>query len=128
MNAIENIFDLEEATRLYYTLKEEADKVNKELKPINEQIKNYMTSQNQESMLFDSGFKIVIGTQNRSQVDQDKLVQILKANHLEDAIKLVEVPDELAVEKLVYLGLLPKEEYMKAVKENYIKTLKVVKK
>lgn len=125
---IESVAQLEIATQIYYDLKEESDKVTKALKPINEQIKSFMSEQAQSDIQFNNGLKVIIGTQNRSQVDKDKLVALLKAQGLTQAIKTVEIPDELEVERMVYSGILPQELYMQAIKENYIKTLKVVKK
>lgn len=119
---------INELAERYYNLNELKSSTEKELKPINKEIKDLMESINLEKMETTNGFKIEIGTQNRSKVNEDKLVQLLKMKGFTDAIKTVEVPDEQIVERLVYTGELTADEYSTCIDKQIVKTLKIKKK
>ena len=63
---------------VYYELNETKNRVTKELKPINEEIKSSLAEVGLNKLDTDNGYRIEIGTQNRSTVDEEKLVALLK--------------------------------------------------
>ena len=112
---------------VYYELNETKNRVTKELKPINEEIKSSLAEVGLSKLDTENGYRIEIGTQNRSTVDEEKLVALLKLKGFNEAIKTIEVPDEALVERLVFSGELSPEEYSACINQKIINTLTIKK-
>lgn len=112
---------------VYYELNETKNRVTKELKPINEEIKSSLAEIGLNKLDTDNGYRIEIGTQNRSTVDEEKLVALLKLKGFNEAVKTIEVPDEALVERLVFSGELSSEEYSACINQKIISALKIKK-
>lgn len=119
--------NINQLAETYYTLNETKNQVTKELKPINEEIKNSLAEINLKKLDTENGYRIEIGSQNRSTVDEEKLVALLKLKGFNEAIKTIEVPDEALVERLVFSGELSPEEYSACINQKIISTLKIKK-
>lgn len=119
--------NINQLAEVYYELNETKNRVTKELKPINEEIKSSLAEVGLNKLDTDNGYRIEIGTQNRSTVDEEKLVALLKLRGFNEAVKTIEVPDEALVERLVFSGELSPEEYSTCINQKIINTLKIKK-
>lgn len=94
------------------------------LKPINADLKAKMIAAKCDKKVA-GDYELILGTQDKSKVDNDKLVALLKEKKLTKAIKKIEMPDEAMVEKLVNEGKITPEEFKECVVENVVTTLKI---
>lgn len=69
------------------------------------------------------GTKLSITIQNRDQMDEDKLVELLKSKGLEHAIITIEQPDPNKLPQLIADGLLNDEEIKKCMIPNKVYVL-----
>lgn len=119
---------MNELASKYYELNETKNRVTKELKPLNEEIKSSLKEIGLTKMDTENGYRVEIGTQNRSTVDSEKLVALLKLKGFDHAIQTIEIPDESIVERLVFSGELSAEEYSACINQKIVSTLKIKKK
>lgn len=108
----------------YYRLSKIKGQCEKLLKPMNEFFKNDMAVAKLDKKVED-GYELIITEQDKSYIDSDKLVALLKKKKLRSAIKKVEVPDEDAVKVLVRNGEISVEEYQMCQVPKFTKVLNV---
>lgn len=92
----------------YYELVAKIKQLEDEKKVMNKVIKSYFN--NTPGIYKVNGYKVNIYEQDRSKVDQDMLVEILKKKGLNDCLKVVVIPDEDKVEEALYCGRLTQQE------------------
>lgn len=110
----------------YYELNLQEKEAKDAKKPLNEEIKSEMSSRNLKTDKI-GGFKVTVGTQDRSKMDSEKLVAKLKELGLTEAIKTVEVPDDAMIERLIYNDQLNAQVVQDCVIPNFVQTLTVKK-
>lgn len=105
-------------------IKKEADKV---LKPLNLEIKSYMVENGLEKEIVDN-VVVTLSIQERASTNDAKLLIKLKELGFIDAIKTIEIPDEQAVEQLLYEGKLTPIEVEDCIEVKKIEVLKIMEK
>lgn len=107
-----------------------ADQSQKDFKKqrdkLNNQIKEGMESEELEEMSA-GGYTATRNVQERTSMDSDTLLKILKDRKLTKAIKVVEMPDEQVVEDLMASGELTTEDISPAVRVKEVVVLKIKK-
>lgn len=116
--------NFEEQVKHYYQydLEEKAAKDSK--KPLNTSIKKHMQANNLKAVEVD-GLKVSYSLQERTNMNEDKLLLKLKSLGLTEAIVTVEKPDAEAVSKLIYDGKLTTEELDACIEKKYVEVLSV---
>jgi hypothetical protein len=117
-------FDLDSAVVKYHELNEQSKGLKKQLDPINKDIKAYMKEERLSK--YEAGdIKVAFSVQERTTMNEDALVEKLKALGLTEAIKTVEKPNEEVIEHLLYEGKLAASELESCVEKKFIEVLKV---
>src|SRR6185312_3212090 len=99
----EEIFKNHVAT--FAVLDAEQKKLKKESDPLKDRIKDYM-GQHELDVYKVGPVTASYSIQERKSMNEPMLVNKLKALGLDEAIKTVEVPDQSAIEELIYAGTL----------------------
>lgn len=117
--------NFEDNVQEYYEKNSQKLLLEKQIKPLNEAIKKEMNDDLKKDI---GNYEIKIITQDRSKVNESKLIALLKELDLNHAIKMVETIDEAMIERLIYSGDISQEDYAKCIDQKYVKTLKIIKK
>lgn len=115
---------LENLIAEYAEIKEEEKRVKSRVKTLNAKIKKELKACNLTKVEFD-GVTATLITQDRSKVDEEKLVQRLHELGLDDAIIKVEKPDENKVEGLIYEGTLSPQQIEDCITKKEVETLRI---
>jgi len=102
-----------------------AKTLEKIIDPMDKRIKAALRALGTNDTIEDSGFTFKYGTQNRSTMDDVKLIELLKQKGLTDAIKTIEVSDSEAVTTYLKSNQLTLEELDTCKVPNIIDTLTV---
>lgn len=108
----------------YFRLTRLKGMVEKLIKPMNEHFKTDMLTKGDTTRVAD-GYKLIITEQDKSTVDDEKLVKLLKKKKLKAAIIKVEKPDHAAVEMLVSSGEITPQELAFCQIPKFVKVLNV---
>ena len=98
------------SVQFYYELTQEKSQLEKKIKPYNEAFKKFMAKGNMKEFE-ENGYKLLLTEQDRSTMNDDRLVALLKAKGLTGAIAIKEVPVAEEVEQAVFEGLITPEEF-----------------
>jgi hypothetical protein len=114
----------EDKVKHYFKLDQEEKSVKKEKTPLNVAIKDHMKSNALNAVEVD-GIKVSYQVQERTSMNEDKLLLKLKSLGLTEAIVTVEKPDSESVSKLIYDGKLTTEELESCIEKKYVEVLSV---
>lgn len=98
--------------------------LDKEMKPMNEQIKAAMNELNLSVFEID-GVQAVYSVQDRSTTNEDMLLRRLQELSLFEAIEVVSRPNMKVVQDLIYAGKLPAHEIAGCVERKFVEVLTV---
>lgn len=108
----------------FAVLDAEQKKLKKESDPLKDRIKKYM-GDNDLDTFKEGPVTAKYQIQERKSMNEPMLVNKLKALGLDDAIKTVEVPDQAAIEELIYAGELDPADLDECVIRKNVTVLKV---
>lgn len=111
----------------YMEAKEEEKAAKEHAKRLNDLVKSRLKAMGTDVIEVD-GIQAKIIEQDRSKMDEKKLVWRLKELGLNEAIKVVEQPDDNAIEGLIYNGKLSPNELESCMEKKIIQTLRVKRK
>lgn len=117
---------LDQRVELFYNLDQQIKSLGKEADPIKQEIKDEMKAGGMKSVETPTAIA-ELSTQERTKMNEDKLVLKLKALGLTEAIAIKEVPNSEVIEQLVFEGKLAAEELASCVEVTYVDVLKVKK-
>lgn len=118
--------DLNKLVNSFYDLKSTADSYKKQANNLNKDIKNEMKAGGLKNI--DTGRVVAtFSVQERTSMNQDKLLKRLKDLGLHQAIKTVEVPNETAVEDLIYKGHLDASKIQDCIEVKEVEVLRIKK-
>lgn len=116
--------NFDETIQQYAELDAEAKALKKQLDPMNKDIKSHMKFAGLKK--YEVGdIKVSYNVQERTNMNEDALVEKLRGLGLTEAIKTVEKPNEAVIEQLIYEGKLPASELESCIEKKYIEVLKV---
>jgi hypothetical protein len=95
------MLSFEQKVKRYYELDQEKKAIEKEHKPLNEEIKEYMRTEEMDSFTVED-IVAELKTQERKNMNAEKLVARLKELGFTEAIQTVEVPNEEKINELIY--------------------------
>jgi hypothetical protein len=116
--------ELDKIIEMYTELKEECDKKGKVLNKLNTEIKSLLsTTEKYEN----DNYVVSCKKQERTSIDTDKIIPILKEKNLSHCIKLVENVDENNLKEALFNGLISQKDLKFAEKVTVVTVLKVNK-
>lgn len=98
--------------------------IKKQADPLKDRIKKHM-SENDMDTFKDGPVTASFKIQERKTMSEARLLSKLKSLGLESAIKTVEVPDQQAIEDLIYEGALDPSELDDCIDRKYVEVLRV---
>jgi len=98
--------------------------IKKQADPLKDRIKKHM-SENDMDTFKDGPVSASFRIQERKTMSEARLLSKLKSLGLESAIKTVEVPDQQAIEDLIYEGALDPSELDDCIDRKYVEVLRV---
>lgn len=110
----------------YFELNKQKLELDKRLKELNKELKDTMLANNQDTII-DDGYKVELRNQDRSKMNDEKLVNFLVSKGLQSALTTKIVPNEEEVERLTYEGVIAPVELEQCIDKNIIKVLTVKK-
>lgn len=110
-------FEVDEMQKSY---KKKRDKLNSKIKSTVTEGISYIETEK-------GNFELNKSIQERTKLDEEQAVKILKELGHEGAVKTVEVPDQEALEDLIFQGLISPEQLASAVQVNKVEVLKIKK-
>lgn len=116
--------EFKELVLKFARLDAEQKRLKKQSDPLKDDIKKYM-SENDLDTFKEGPVSARYEVQERRTMNESKLVERLKALGFTDAIRTVEVPDENAIEDLIYEGKLSPAELDDCVNIKHITRLTV---
>lgn len=118
------VMTLEQKAAKYYELDKQEKDAKKAKTPIGDEFKSLYPTKGQ----YEAGeFMIVRGTQERTNMNEERLIQKLKDLGFNEAIATKEVPNQEVIESLIYEGKLPAEVLQSCVDVQYVQTVQVKK-
>lgn len=118
------ILTTEEKAAMYFELDSAEKKAKKAKEPIGASLKKEF---DQKGTYEVGEYAIVRGIQERTKMDEDKLIAKLKELGFEQAIKTKEVVDEDLVEELIFQEKIPADLLESCVDVTYVHTLSIKK-
>ena len=110
----------------YYLIKNEMAKLDKEAKKLNAKIKGQLLPRGLTNYHLGE-YELKLSSQDRSKVDEDKLVLFLKGKGLTDCIVVKETPNQEKVEELIFNKVLDAKEIESCIIPNIVWALTVVR-
>lgn len=118
------VMTLEEKAAKYFELDQQEKTAKKAKTPIGDEFKTIFPGKG----TFEAGaFNIVRGTQERTSMNEEKLIQKLKDLGLEQAITTKEIPNQEVIESLLYDGTITADLLQSCVDVNFVQTVSVKK-
>lgn len=114
----------EESVKTYYDVDTRHKELGKQRTKLNNIIKNHLAETGEETVEVDN-LVVKRGVQERTSMDKDKAVEILKSMGMSQAIKTVEVPDEEALDNLIFSGDIQPADLAPAITVKEVVTLSV---
>ena len=112
------------SVKQYFELIKQKSEIEKQIKPLNESYKRSMSADNQTEFIED-GYKLELKEQDRSKMNNERLVALLKKKGYPTAIEIKLVAKEDVVETLVFEGKITPAELDSCIDKNIIKVLTV---
>lgn len=100
-----NLVELNKLLKQYFQVDITRKEVEQEHKALNGRVKQLMTEGEISNFVGDD-FVATCKTQERVKMNEDKLIQRLKDLGHTEAIKMVEAPNQLVIDNLIYEGKL----------------------
>jgi hypothetical protein len=125
--SVERVITFEDKVQMFFDKKKLADRLKKELEPLNREIKKHMDENNLQELEL-SDYTIKITTQDRSTLNEERVVTRLHELGLEDCILIVEKPNQEAIEKKIYDNEIKATVFEDCTDINIVPVLKVSKK
>ena len=116
--------NIEEKVKNYAELDAKGKKIDEMKKPLNAEIKAYM-KENGIKEVATAGVKAVFGIQERVSMNEARLLEKVKRLGLNQAIKVIEVVDEDAIQEMIFKGELDAAEIESCIERKQIETLTI---
>lgn len=114
---------IDETIAKYFAYNTRVNQDKKEVKSLGEKLKSFFKIGDQHTTK--DGYELSITKQEKTNMNNEKLIEILKATGHSNAVKTIEVPDDKMVEELLYSGQLTAVDIAPAVSINIVAVLKV---
>ena len=119
--------NMEQLVQEYFEVDTQMKLLDARKKQLNQTLKTYMR-ENSLKEFNANGIRLVFGVQNRTDMNEEKLLRRLHELGLNTAIKMVEVPDQVEIENLLYNGQLSPDTLADCTVTKTIETLTVKEK
>lgn len=116
--------NIENLVKTYHSLDSQIKELESEKKPLNLTLKDHMR-QNGLKDLAVGGLKLSFSVQERASMNEAKLLRRLKELGLDEAVKMVEVPDQAVIERMLYDGTLTPQTLADCTETKVVETLSV---
>src|SRR5690625_1442026 len=120
----ENMEEFKDLVLRFAKMDAEQKYIKKQADPLKDRIKKHM-SENDMDTFKDGPVSASFRIQERKTMSEARLLSKLKSLGLESAIKTVEVPDQQAIEDLIYEGALDPSELDDCIDRKYVEVLRV---
>lgn len=123
-NRLKTSTTFENKVKMYAELDTQEKAIKKQKDPLNKSIKEEMKSKGLSKFEHEN-IVVDYSVQERTSMNEDRLVMKLKSLGFDEAIKTVEVPDQAVIESLIYEGKLSPIELDDCIEKKRVEVLKV---